>query len=93
MRQTASRNGALKMTSTYATPAVTEYQKLSALVDRRIEENDSMDNVRFWLDRYHTAGTEIAERHGLTILDLVDAWTAWCDAIDADRKAKMELSK
>jgi len=79
-------------TYTKATPAVMEYQRLTSVVDRRIEENNSLDSIRFWMNQLHTRGTDIAERHGVTIFELVDAWVAWTQTIDAERKAAAEVA-
>lgn len=76
---------------TVATPAVKAYQRLTSVIDRRLEEQPSLDATRFWLNQYHVRGTEIASEHGLTIFELVDAWVAWTKAIDAEREQDRKL--
>lgn len=68
-----------------ATPAVIEYQKLSALVDRRTPAGTDLDSIRFWLNLYSERGLEIANRYNMTMLELVDAWCEWTASVDAAR--------
>ena len=70
------------------TPAITDYQVLTFLVDRRLQENNSLDNTRFWLREYHTRGTVIAKRYGITLDELVDVWVDWTLAVNAQRASE-----
>jgi hypothetical protein len=70
------------------TPAVTDYQVLTFIVDRRLRENNSLNNSRFWLKEYHVRGTEIATRYGVTLDDLVDAWASWTLEVRENRESQ-----
>lgn len=71
-----------------STPAIIEFQKLSLLINRRLEADKSVENSRFWLKQYHLRGTEIATRYSVTLDDLVDAWVGWTLAVNANRQSE-----
>ena len=71
-----------------STPAIIEYQKLSSLINHRLEANKSVENSRFWLKQYHLSGTEIATRYGVTLDDLVDAWASWTLEVRENRESQ-----
>lgn len=68
-----------------ATPAVIEFQKLHALVERRTPANADADTIRFWINIYSDRAEEIANTYGMTTLELVNAWCEWTDSVDAAR--------
>ena len=68
-----------------ATHSVREYQKLVALVDRRIAENSSIESMQFWNSFQHQRALEIATEAGITIFQLVDSWIEWTESVDAAR--------
>lgn len=66
--------------------AVKEYQKINALIVRRIEETHNKDTRIAWVKHHNDCASEIAKRYGLTIEELIDAWLKWVQDIEITRK-------
>jgi hypothetical protein len=67
-----------------SSPAVIEFQKVNAVVNRKIQEAGS--NKAYWTGYYNQRSNEIAAQYGISVSDLVDAWVSWVDAVEQARK-------
>ncbi len=74
--------------TTIPNQAVTEYQILSSIVNRKLSENKTVENSRFWLKEYNVRGGEIAARYNLDLIDLVNAWENWTTAVKLERASQ-----
>ena len=67
--------------------AVREYQILQSIINRRQAETNHPADRAFWNRLLVQRATEIAEAHDTNVPDLIDAWFAWSEAVQAQRLA------
>jgi hypothetical protein len=67
-----------------SSPAVIEFQKVNAIVNRKIQEAGS--NKAYWTSYYNQRSNEISAQYGISVSDLVDSWVSWVDAVEQAQK-------
>ena len=67
-------------------PAVIEFQKLNAVVNRKLSGAIDRGSRGYWTGYFNQRSSEIAQQYGISIETLVDSWVSWVDAVEQARK-------
>lgn len=67
------------------TPAVMEFQMLTAKITDRLANTNQSSGVSYWMNEMDTRTKAIAKAYGMTVNALITEWETWFSQVETAR--------